>query len=625
MPFTDKGFLNASFEYGEADATSRSVQRDDAAALIAGGNTDVANPAQIWGSPEVADDLKTFFNMGLEISDSAEAYAFGNYATKEVTGGFFFRNPDTRPAVYQSEPGVRLVGDITDDLSGNCPTNLATDDAAGLASVIADPNCFVFNEILPGGFTPNFGAETEDFSLVVGTRGTLDNGLGYDVSGSLGYNDADYFINNTVNASLGPATPLNFDPGAYTQFEKNFNIDVTYPIAVAAFASDLNIAAGFEWREEEFEVTIGDQASWEVGPLADQGFSAASNGFPGFGPLAAGNWSRDNIAFYLDAEADVTERWLVGAAIRWEDFSDFGSTTNGKLSTLFEITDNISLRGSWSTGFRAPTPGQSNAFNVTTELNVETGELQNNGTIPSISPVAELRGGLPLEPEESTNMSAGVILEFGNLAVTIDYFDIEVEDRLAISQEFALTDAEKEALIAEGVAGADSLAAFRFFTNGLETETTGWDVVATYSLESGMGLTDFNLAWNRTETEVANSNSGIIDAGRVQELEEGLPETRWNVGATHTMGDWRMMARYSYFDDWFDSFEGTTFDGYGLVDAEVAYNMASGLSLIVGANNLLDEVPDEVPNPGAFGLRYSQYAPGGFNGRLAYLRVTYDF
>merc|ERR1712023_509449 len=104
-----------------------------------------------------------------------------------------------------------------------------------------------------------------------------------------------------------------------------------------------------------------------------------------------------------------------------------------------------------------------------------------------------------------------------------------------------------------------------------------------------MGLTDFNLAWNRTETEVANSNSGIIDAGRVQELEEGLPETRWNVGATHTMGDWRMMARYSYFDDWFDSFEGTTFDGYGLVDAEVAYNMASGLSLIVGANNLLDE------------------------------------
>ncbi|HBO12417.1 MAG TPA: TonB-dependent receptor, partial [Halieaceae bacterium] len=164
-----------------------------------------------------------------------------------------------------------------------------------------------------------------------------------------------------------------------------------------------------------------------------------------------------------------------------------------------------------------------------------------------------------------------------------------------------------------------------FFTNGLETETTGWDVVATYSLESGRGLTDFNLAWNRTETEVANSNSGIIDAGRVQELEEGLPETRWNVGATHTMGDWRMMARYSYFDDWFDSFEGTTFDGYGLVDAEVAYNMASGLSLIVGANNLLDEVPDEVPNPGAFGLRYSQYAPGGFNGRLAYLRVTYDF
>jgi iron complex outermembrane receptor protein len=626
MPFTDDGFLNVSFEYGESDPTSRSVQRDDAAALIAGGNTAVANPAQVWGSPEVEDDLKTFFNLGLALSDSSEAYAFGNYASKTVTGGFYFRNPDTRGAVFSPDGGAtRLVGDITPDGSGNCPTVPVGDDAA-LAAVIADPDCFVFNEIFPGGFTPNFGAETEDFSLVVGTRGTLDSGLGYDVSGSIGYNDADFFINNTVNASLGPQTPTRFNPGAYTQFDKNFNIDLTFPIDIG-LASDLNLAGGFEWREEEFEITIGDEASWEVGPLADQGFSAASNGFPGFGPLASGIWSRDNIAFYGDAEVNVTDAWLIGAAIRWEDFSDFGSTTNGKISTHFEISDNIALRGSYSTGFRAPTPGQSNAFNVSTEFNLATGDLENNGTIPSISPVAELRGGLPLEPEESTNYSAGIILEFGDLAVTIDYFNIELEDRLAISQNFVLTPEEIEALIDQGVAGADSLATFRFFTNGLDTETSGFDIVATYSLESDLGFTDFNLAYNQTETEVTNLSSGIIDASRARELEEGLPETRWNLMANHTMGDWRFMARYSYFDDWYDSEDGLTYDGYALLDAEVAYTVGgSGVTVVLGADNLLNETPDENPNAAAgVGNQYSQFAPGGFNGRLAYLRVMYDF
>ncbi|MFT7286620.1 MAG: iron complex outermembrane receptor protein [Halieaceae bacterium] len=625
-PLTDDGFINASFEYGEADPTNRSVQRDDAAALIAAGNTAVGDPAQIWGSPEVKDDLKTFVNLGFALSDSSEAYAFGNYASKEVEGGFYFRNPDTRAAVFANGDN-RLVGDITPDLSGNCPTDLDPADTAGLQAVIADPNCFVFNGDFPGGFTPSFGAETEDFSLVVGTRGTLDSGLGYDVSGSFGYNNADFFISNTVNASLGPQSPTSFDPGAYTQIEKNVNIDLNYPIAIEGLASDLNVAGGFEWREEEFEITIGDQASWQVGPLADQGFSAASNGFPGFGPLASGNWSRDNIALYVDVEADITEKWLLAAAVRWEDFSDFGSTTNSKVATHFEINENVSLRGSFSTGFRAPTPGQSNAFNVSTEFNLATNELENNGTIPSLSPVAQLRGGVGLEPEESTNMSAGIILEFGNLAVTLDYFKIELEDRLAISQNFVLTAEEIDALIDQGVAGADSLATFRFFTNGLETETTGFDLVATYSLESDMGLTDFNVAYNQTETEVTNSDSGIINPDRTRELEEGLPQTRWNLMATHSMGDWRMMARYSYFDDWLDSEDSITYDGYALMDAEVAYSFTdSGLSVVVGANNLLDETPDENPNAAAgVGNQYSQFAPGGFNGRLAYLRLLYDF
>jgi iron complex outermembrane recepter protein len=626
LPFTDHGFFNASFEYGAADPTSRSVQRDDAASLIAGGNTDVGNPAQVWGNPEVTDDLKTFFNMGLELSDSHEAYAFANYASKEVEGGFYFRNPDTRAAVFANSDGNRLVGDVTGDMSGNCPQNLAPSDAAGLAAVIADPNCFVFNGAFPGGFTPSFGAETEDASFVGGVRGTTGFGMWYDISGGIGYNEADFFINNTVNASLGPASPFDFDPGAYSQLEKNFNVDVSYPLELDFFASPLNVAGGFEWRDEEFEITVGDEASWEIGPLADQGFSAASNGFPGFGPLAGGVWSRSNIAAYIDLETDVTEDLLVGVAVRFEDFDDFGSTTNGKIAAHWQISDIFAVRSSYSTGFRAPTPGQSNAFNVSTEFNLATNELENNGTIPSISQVAVLRGGQALDPEESTNFTLGAIAQWGDFAITVDYFDIDLEDRLGISQNFELTDAERDALIDAGVAGADRLSTFRFFTNGIETNTKGVDVVATYTMDSSVGVTDFNVAYNRTETSVEDFVPGIIDDVRIQELEEALPESRWNLMATHTMDNWRFLGRYSYFDDWYDSEDTLSYDGYGLFDAEVGYTFDAGFSVIVGANNLTDETPDKNPNAAAgVGNQYSQWAPGGFNGRFVYTRLVYDF
>ena len=631
LPFTSDGFINLSAEYGEADPTSRSIQRDDAAGLIADGNEFVADPAQIWGNPEVEDDLKTFFNMAVATSANTEFYSFGNYASKTVTGGFYFRNPDTRAGVFspgEDDDGnqLRLVGDVdTEGLSNNCPTDLTTDDDAGLAAVIADPNCYVFNEDFPGGFTPNFGADTEDASLAIGLRGTSDSGLAWDVSGYVGYNEADFFIVNTVNASLGPQSPSEFDPGKYAQFDKNFNIDLSYPVDIG-LASDLNIAGGFEWRDEEFEITVGDQASWEVGPYADQGFSAASNGFPGFSPLAGGKWSRDNIALYLDLEADIIDNFLLGAAVRWEDFFDFGTTTNFKVAGHWQIVDAFAVRGTVSTGFRAPTPGQSNAFNVSTEFNLATNQLENNGTIPPTSPVAVLRGGEPLDPEESENYTFGGIFQMGNFSLTVDYFNIELEDRLAVSQNFELTDEERDALIEQGVAGADSLSTFRFFTNGLDTKTTGFDVVATYSLDTSAGITDFNLAYNNTETEVKNADSGVIDETRVQELEEALPETRWSLQGVHTMNAWRFMARYSYYDDWYDSEDTLTYDGYWMIDAEVGYTFENGLGLVVGADNITDEVPDENPNAASgVGNQYSQWAPGGFNGRFAYFRVLYDF
>ncbi|MBL4671463.1 MAG: TonB-dependent receptor, partial [Arenicella sp.] len=354
----EDGFLNISAEFAESDGTFRSVQRDDAAALIAAGNTAVASidvntqtaeTVQYWGAPEVNDDIKLFINSAFKITENIEGYAFGNYAERNVEGGFFYRNPTNRGGVFAG-PNVDpvtgaassaanavssvLVGDLSGDTIGDCPAGIPLTAGGGLipdptvlAQVSADANCFSFVELFPGGFTPRFGGDLEDTSIVLGLRGELANGLSYDVSYGYGQNEVAFFIRNTVNASLGPNTPTAFNPGTYTQTDTNFNIDLNYSLPVEGFASDLNIAGGFEYREEEFDIQQGDAASFAIGPLAastsaypfGQGFSSSSNGFGGF--TQSTNDTQDNVAVYIDLEADVTDALTLQAAVRYEDFN----------------------------------------------------------------------------------------------------------------------------------------------------------------------------------------------------------------------------------------------------------------------------------------------------------------
>jgi iron complex outermembrane receptor protein len=629
LPLTDAGFANFSFEFGETGDTDRSVQRDDAAALIAAGNTAVANPAQIWGSPEITDDLKIWANLGLELGNGMEAYAHGNYTSKHVDGGFYFRNPNTRGAVFSSDGGATLlVGDMLDaadgilDGSANCPVvNITNDvpDPAALAQVFADPNCFTFQEIFPGGFTPRFGGDVSDLAGTAGVRGEMDNGLRWDASVGAGRNEVDFFIRNTVNASLGPATPVSFDPGAYVQLENMYNLDFGY-----SPSDNTNIAFGAEYRKETFEVRVGQEESFQIGSLAPQGFSAASNGFPGFSNIAGGRFDRSNYGLYVDGEWEPTDALLIGAAVRFEDFDSFGTTTNYKLAANWRITDNFGARATISTGFKAPTPGQSNAFNVSTEFDFVLNDLVNNGTVPSTTEVAQLRGGQPLKPEDSVNYTAGVFFNVGGLDITVDYFFIEVSDRLNLSQNFQLTQQEIDDLIAAGVTSAGNLQNFRFFTNDFDTETKGFDVVATYPIDWSLGDTNLNLAFNNTKTEVTKRGSTVDDA-RVRQIEEGVPETRWNLSANHMMNDWRFLARVSYYDDWWDSEDGQKYSGKSLLDLEAGYTFNDSLSVVLGAQNVLGETPDDNPGAaGGVGNRYSQFSPFGFNGAYWYLRLQYN-
>ena len=639
LPLGETGFANLSLEYGNSDPTNRSVQRADAAALIAAGNTAVADPAQIWGNPTIEDEVKFFGNFGHLFSNGVQLYGHTNYAEKKVTEGFYFRNPNNRANIYSLDEGETLmIADVLDardgvvDGSANCPTVRITDnvpDQAALARVFEDPNCFSFREIAPGGFTPQFGGVVTDMSVVGGVRGILANGLNWDASSSYGAHESDFFFKNTVNASLGPETPREFDPGLYRQEDVNLNFDVSY-----AATDMINIAAGTEWRNERFEIGAGGRPSWEVGPYAAQGFVSGSNGFPGFPDYTAGAWDRSNVALYGDLELrGPGDRWTVGGALRFEHFDLFGSTTNGKLSARFGLSDVVSVRGGVSTGFRAPTPGQQNTLNVQTTIDPKTLQLVDSANVPSTFLAAELKGGKPLEPETSVNTTGGLVIDTGPFTLTADYFRVDLSNRLALSQTFTLTEDERTLLISEGIASAGTLAFFRFFINDFSSRNQGIDLVSTYNPPGLGGNTVFSFAMNYTHTELTEE-SKLLTPGDVLGLERGVPRIRWNAAVNQKVGRVGLLGRLNYYGSWVDHFDARfvrgadspLLEGRYIVDLEASIRLGEGVTLAFGGQNVLNTFSQRLDLfADIFGLPYSQFTPWGLSGGYYYARLNYTW
>jgi len=634
LPITDAGYFNLIVQFKDSDPTSRTVQRDDAQALIDAGNTLVKAPSQIWGAPKIEDNFTVWGNAGIELDNIGQAYIFGNWAERDVTGGFFFRNPNTRGGVFSNDDGVTiLVADLTfgsEDDGIACPVvNIVNDvpDAAALAAVAADPNCFAYNELEPGGFTPNFGGSVSNASIVGGFNGELDNGLFYDISASYGRSEVEYKIINTVNPQLASQQleqPRAFRPGTYVQSERNVNVDVVYPVEVGAFASALNVAGGLEYRVEQFEIKNGDPNSFFIDfDLAAQGFGIGSNGFPGFQPEAAGKFKRQNFAAYVDFEADITDNFLLGVAVRFEDFSDFGTTTNAKVSARFSISDAFAIRGAVSTGFRAPTTGQSNVRNVTTAFTA--GVLADEATLPPTHPISVQKGGVPLQPEESTNYTFGAVMALGPLDITIDYFNIEVEGRIALTTTQVLTQADIDALLAIGQADASSFVGVRFFTNDFDTTTQGIDVVATLPMGDSSELT---FTGNWTDTTVDAFNPTIIGDTRVRQLEDNLPEIRFTFTGTHQFGNFNGLWRLSHYGDYYEAHldDGTLPIYPGAeptVDLALGYSFGADLRVTLGGQNVTDEEPDINPWADIVGAQFPVTSPMGFNGAFYYVRANW--
>lgn len=574
------GFFNISIETNDNDALSRGTQRPDAQALIDAGVTGVgadspfgdAPLVQSWGRPETSG-TRMAFNSGYELGDIGDLYLHGGFADTEGRYRFFYRNP-----------------------GHSSLTNVDT---------------------LPAGYTPFLDGDQTDYSFVVGLDGETDGELTYNVSFGLGKNELSYFLNNTVNPGLvsnGNPGQRDFDMGGYEQEEVNVNADFTLPLT-----DDVFLGFGAEWREETF-TTIAGEAAALVG--------AGPSGLTAVGPADAGEFSRDNYALYADVEYDVSAELLLQAALRFEDFSDFGNTLNGKLAVRYDVSDDLVIRGAFSTGFHAPTPGQANVSTIITTFDGSTGLQVEEGLLPTDAPLAIANGAIPLKEEESTSLSFGFtysLFDNGNLAV--DFYQTDVDDRIYRTGDIPVS----------------SGGSVSFFTNALDVEHQGVDIVYTSSFDwNDTATTRFTFAYNHNTIDVAGQTAinGIfpVSDAAVEDIENNYPENRFVTTAVTDIGDdYQIMLRANFYGEHFDergrinAEESPTaeIDSIFYIDLEFNYFASDNLTLTLGASNLFDEYVDEIGEPNAnrlsVGLPYPRRTAANYEGGSWYLRAKYEF
>ncbi|MCZ6771576.1 MAG: TonB-dependent receptor [Proteobacteria bacterium] len=649
FPIGDGGSLNVSAEYKDSDATVRVQQPSSRQAFTDAGWPDIPNPSFRWGNPEVQDDISAVVNLVAPIAGQTEIYGYASYNNRTNISPFFNRDPFRAGWFTVNDPvggNNFLVFDTTAGGTGGCPLIPVPDladsvataaAAAAVAALSSDPDCFSFLEIYPGGITPDFGGENDDLAGSLGVRGTIGEDLDYDVSLTYGRNEVTYTAINNASPTFGPLSPTTLLAGSRIQKELTANAQITFPWDIGNLASPINVAAGLEWHEEDYEQVPGQLESYGVGPFTDPvgpattGVGVGTRGFGSFSPATSLQEDRSNYAVYVDLEADVTDDWVLGIALRYEDFTDLGDDTNFKVSTLYHVTDAFSIRATYSTGFHAPTPGQQVNAQSTVAFNA-AGVLTTTGLLPPAvaGQLPSLVGlALPLTPETADNLSFGFIWEGDIGSLTIDFYQIEVENRIAQTGATPLTDADRAALFALGFTNANEFTGVAFFTNDFDTETQGVDIVASMPLEfSESGNTLLSAAFNYNDTEVTRRGAALGD-WRLATIENDIPNWRGNISMTHQQGPWRGLVRLNYYGSFTEFYLNTSritnLDSQITVDLEAGYFITDNIEISVGAQNAFDSVPTIAFTADAFGNTYPVASPAGFSGGFYYARVALDF
>ena len=639
LPFGDNGFANLSLEYGNAGPTDRSVQRADAAALIAAGNTAVADPAQPWGNTTSEDDLKLFGNFGRLHANGVQLYGHANYAHRTSAQGFYFRNPNTRANIFSLDGGrTLLVGDVL-GRARRRPGRLGglshradhrrQAGSGGLGSGVRRPELL----LLPGDRSGWIHSVVQrgDLRPVSGCRRAADHARRPDLGrqrrvrrppgGLLPVQHRQRFARAGDPAQLrsrslpagGGQPQLRRLPGGQRtgpprRRRRMAGRALHDPRRRAAVVGGRSVrGAGLCLRLQRpagvSRLHRRDLDPRERRPLRRPGDAAARR------PLDA-------------------RRRPAGRALR-------RLRRDGERQAVRSIRADGRRLGARRRqhGFRAPTPGQQNTFNVQSTINPETLDLVDSATVPSTFRAAELRGGRPLDPETSTSATAGLVVDTGAFTLTADYFQVDVSNRLALSQNFTLGAHERAQLLSEGITSARTLAFFRFFINDFSTRTRGIDVVSTWTPPGRGGATVLSFALNHTDTEVT-AESDLLGAGDVLALERGVPETRWNVAVNQRAGRVGLLGRLHWFGSWVDHLDARSargadaqvLGGRFIVDVEAGVALARGVMLAAGGQNVFNTYSDRMDLFAArFGLPYSQFTPWGLSGGYYYARLNYGW
>lgn len=633
----DSGFLTISGEYKDRNPSNRAGLDPRQQYITPGG---VADPRERtfnrlnhnWGNGN-AEDVSLFANAGFGLNEDWELYGWAGYQDREAEStGFYRRSSDSAP----SPLGTRST-----------PRNLT--------------------EIYPDGFLPTIVGDVTDISGGGGIRGDL---AGWDADFSLVYgsNELDYSVVNTLNASLGPTSPTEFDAGAleYDQVVLNANVTRTFDTLLPGTTT---VSFGAEFREEGFEITQGEPASYIQGgyrgipgvnydpvigvnvpvgfdindpstfpdPFDENfgvGFAGGSQVFAGFTPQSEVDASRDNIGLYADVEWEPNDQTLLSAAIRYEDYSDFGDTITGKITGRYDFTEMVAIRGAVSTGFRAPSLQQQ--FFTASSTNFIDGVPFEIGTFPATSAAAIALGAQPLDAEESTSFSAGLVFTpQSNLFITIDAFSIDIEDQIFLSEN--LGGADVDAVLAD--AGVTGISRIRFFQNGIETETRGVDIVARYDWDLGsLGELGLSGAFNFSEVEVTEvpvnpvlPDLTFFSRNNRLTFEESAPETKLILSADYAWKDATFNARATRYGEVIDPSNNPDNDfaieAEWIIDASVDFQVTDNVSLGLGVDNVLDQYPVETPSNQNFNgiFPFSARSPFGFAGRFMYARAGFTF
>lgn len=581
LPLAGDGFVNLTAEWRDRGSTNRAGPDAQDGGRI---NTH-------FGDPHTQDAL---FALNAEVPrGDTTLYFHGLYDNRNSSAGAFYRGADddrNNPAIY------------------------------------------------PNGFLPLIEPKILDFSVTAGLKGTLDDGTRWDLSYTHGQNDYHFYVNHSLNTSLGNASPTSFDSGATRYTQQIVNFDLSKKIGRHT------LAGGYEFRQEHYRILAGEPASYMLGP--ENNYAYGAQGFPGFSPENAVSAGRQAHALYGDLKLGLSERLMLDTAARAEHYSDFGSTLNGKLALRYRANDDLLLRASTSTGFRAPSLSQSHFSYTGSYRNSSDEAAQFWGNYAVDHPVARALGATDLKPEKSNHMTLGMVYQpSSQLTASADYFITDIADRIMPTGYIAGWNMASLSPQAVAILAQNNIDGAVYFTNAISTRTQGYDLRLDYkyNFEHGAKL-KLVAAYQHSKTHITHVNQApgvlgvqmtdlILDPFTRVLIESAQPADSFKLWSKYTVGDYGVVMNLNRFGS-FSSVKGydkVSFAAKWTLDTELSYRMVKDVTLAFGVVNLFNAKPNEwgqtddsLVGSGKV-IRYSQYAPFGYNGAYYYLRVGVAF